>query len=152
MARTYSPTYNILNYTTFYISINNRILIVPLYNAADELNIEDVNTDNKEERKLYSNFIYSIGNENTRNCISNVLKYHLKFLDVNTLQELVNKPQKLIESDIKDYIIYLRNRRKIAYTIAINKSQTITMSNLVQLQTILQHTNNWCFNCLLEMN
>ncbi|HET7643458.1 MAG TPA: hypothetical protein VFK40_08115 [Nitrososphaeraceae archaeon] len=58
MTRTYPPTYHILNYTTFYISINNRILIVSLYNAADELNIEDINTDDKEEIKLYSNFIY----------------------------------------------------------------------------------------------
>ena len=38
----------------------------------------------------------------------------MKFLDVNTLQELINKPQKLIESDIKDYLIYLRNQKKIA--------------------------------------
>jgi hypothetical protein len=38
-----------------------------------ELNIEDINTDNKEERKLYSNFIYSIGNENTRNQMSEIL-------------------------------------------------------------------------------
>ena len=97
MARTYSPTYHILNYTTLYISINNRFLIVSLYNATDKLNIEDINTDNNEERKLYSN-------------------YYMKFLDVNTLQELVSKPQKLIESDIKDYLIYLRNQRKIAYT------------------------------------
>ena len=58
MTRTYPLTNHILNYTTFYISINNRILIVSLYNAADELNIEDINTDDKEERKLYSNFIY----------------------------------------------------------------------------------------------
>ncbi|HJT83731.1 MAG TPA: hypothetical protein VJ697_04545 [Nitrososphaeraceae archaeon] len=35
MARTYSPTYHILNYTTLYISINNRFLIVSLYNATD---------------------------------------------------------------------------------------------------------------------
>ena len=139
MARTYSPTYNILNYTTFYISINNRILIVPLYNAADELNIEDVNTDNKEERKLYSNFIYSIGNENTRNCISNVLKYHLKFLDVNTLQELVNKPQKLIESDIKDYIIYLRNRRKIAYTTTASLYLNVLRNSILLIQITISN-------------
>ena len=72
MTRTYSPTYHILNYTTLYISINNRFLIVSLYNATDKLNIEDINTDNNEERKLYSNFIYSIGNKNTRKLHINV--------------------------------------------------------------------------------
>ena len=49
------------------------------------------------------------------NCIS-MSEILYEVLDVNTLQELVSKPQKLIESDITDYLIYLRNQRKAAYT------------------------------------
>ena len=40
----------------------------------------------------------------------------MEFLGVKTLKELVEgKQQKIIESDIKTYLMYLRNERKIAY-------------------------------------
>ncbi|MGE0243605.1 MAG: hypothetical protein AB7P56_06725 [Nitrososphaeraceae archaeon] len=51
--------------------------------------------------KLYSNFIYAIKTENTRKLYIKCLKYYMKFLGVNTLKEIVDKPQKIIESDIK---------------------------------------------------
>jgi integrase len=47
-----------------------------------------------------------------------ILKYYMKFLGVTTLRELVdpeNKPQKIIESDIKAYLVYLRNEKKVSY-------------------------------------
>ena len=44
----------------------------------------------------------------------------MKFLGVNSLKELVvgnkeNKPQKIIESDIKEYLVYLRTKKKTSY-------------------------------------
>ena len=39
----------------------------------------------------------------------------MKFLGVKTLRELIgdkeNKPQKIIESDIKEYLVYLRTKK-----------------------------------------
>jgi len=42
----------------------------------------------------------------------------MKFLDIKNLKELVEKPQKIIESDIKEYLVYLRKERKILYVTA----------------------------------
>ena len=53
--------------------------------------------------KLYNNFIYSLKSEVTKERYLINLKYYMKFLGVTTLRELVNKPQKIIESDIKKY-------------------------------------------------
>ena len=41
----------------------------------------------------------------------------MKFLGVNNYNynEIVDKPQKIIESDIKAYLVYLRNEKKISY-------------------------------------
>ena len=46
------------------------------------------------------------------------LQYYLKFLDIKNLRELIEKPQKIIESDIKEYLVYLRKERKISYVTA----------------------------------
>ena len=44
----------------------------------------------------------------------------MEFLGVKTFQELIeNKPQKIIESDIKEYLVYLRNKKKLSYRSAI---------------------------------
>ena len=42
----------------------------------------------------------------------------MKFLDIKNLKELIEKPQKIIESDIKEYLVYLRKERKISYVTA----------------------------------
>ena len=40
----------------------------------------------------------------------------MDFLGVKTFKELIeNKPQKIIESDIKEYLVYLRNKKKLSY-------------------------------------
>src|SRR5688500_5517479 len=66
--------------------------------------------------KLYSNFIYSIKTQITRTTYLNYLKYYMDFLGVKTFKELIeNKPQKIIESDIKEYLVYLRNKKKLSY-------------------------------------
>ncbi len=81
---------------------------------------KDINNDlnDKEEKRLYSNFIYSIKTEVSRQMYIKCLKYYMKFLGVNTLKALIDKPQKIIESDIKEYLIYLRNQKKISYITA----------------------------------
>ena len=65
-----------------------------------------------DDDKLYNNFIYSLKSEVTKERYLINLKYYMKFLGVTTLRELVNKPQKIIESDIKEYLIYLRIKEK----------------------------------------
>ena len=68
--------------------------------------------------KLYRNFIYSIKTRATRENYLKFLQYYMKFLDTKNLRELVEKPQKIIESDIKEYLVYLRKERKISYVTA----------------------------------
>jgi hypothetical protein len=55
------------------------------------------------EDKIYTNFIYSFKTEVTRKNSMSILKYYMNFLGVTTLRELVEKSQKIIESDIKAY-------------------------------------------------
>ena len=68
--------------------------------------------------KLYRNFIYSIKTRATRENYLKFLQYYMKFLDIKNLRELIEKPQKIIESDIKEYLVYLRKERKISYVTA----------------------------------
>lgn len=74
-----------------------------------------------ENKKYYNNFIYSYKTEVTRKNSLSILKYYMKFLGVTTLRELVaeNKSQQIIESDIKAYLVYLRNQKKISYAAAV---------------------------------
>jgi len=75
-------------------------------------------SDNEQDHKLYANFIHSIKSQVTREHYWKNLKYYMKFLGVKTLRELVdtkNKPQKIIESDIKEYLVYLRTKKRISY-------------------------------------
>lgn len=68
-----------------------------------------------DDDKLYANFIHSIKTQITRENYWKNLKYYMKFLGVKTLRELIgdkeNKPQKIIESDIKEYLVYLRTKK-----------------------------------------
>ena len=65
-----------------------------------------------DDDKLNNNFIYSLKSEVTKEKFLKNLKYYMKILGIKTLRELVNKPQKIIESDIKEYLVYLRNQKK----------------------------------------
>ena len=70
--------------------------------------------------KYHNNFIYSFKTEVTRKNSLSILKYYMNFLGVTTLRELVkNKPQQIIESDIKAYLVYLRKEKKISYGAAV---------------------------------
>ena len=72
-----------------------------------------------EENRFYTNFIYSIKTEGTRKNHLKFLQYYMKFLGVKTMKELVEKPQKMIESDIKAYLVYLRNKKRVSYGSAV---------------------------------
>jgi hypothetical protein len=62
-----------------------------MQNIADNI----VDSNDKEDNRLYSKFIYSIKTEVSRQMYLKCLKYYMKFLDVNTLKELIaDKPQK----------------------------------------------------------
>ena len=85
-------------------------------------NISAAVTTTEDDKIYYNNFYYSFKTDVTRKTSLLILKYYMKFLGVTTLRELVdiaaeNKPksQKIIESDIKAYLVYLRTTKKIAY-------------------------------------
>ena len=61
--------------------------------------------DDNENKIYYNNFVYSYKTEVTRKNSLSILKYYMKFLGVENLKELVeDKPQKIIEADIKAYL------------------------------------------------
>ena len=74
------------------------------------------NIDSEEAKKLYDNFIYLIKTEVTRKHCLTLSKYYMKFLGISSFKDLIDektKSQKIIESDIKEYLVYLRNQKKI---------------------------------------
>ena len=77
--------------------------------------------DSDDEDKIYyNNFVYSFKTEVTRKNSLTILKYFMKFLGIESLRELViDKPQKIIESDIKAYLVYLRTKKKISHGAAV---------------------------------
>jgi integrase len=68
--------------------------------------------------RLYRNFIHSLRTQSTRSSYLSNLRYYMEFLNVKTLKELIDKPQKIIEADIKDYLVYLRNEKKLSHSTA----------------------------------
>ena len=76
--------------------------------------LNDSGSNNRrDEEKYHNNFIYSFKTEVTRKNSMSILKYYMNFLGVTSLKELVeNKPQQIIESDIRAYLVYLRNEKK----------------------------------------
>ena len=73
-----------------------------------------------EDKIYYNNFVYSFKTEVTRKNSLTILKYFMKFLGIESLRELViDKPQKIIESDIKAYLVYLRTKKKISHGAAV---------------------------------
>ena len=80
------------------------------------------NVNSDEDKIYYNNFVYSYKTEITRKNSFTILKYFMKFLGVKTLRELVDnkkKSQQIIESDIKAYLVYLRNEKKISHSAAV---------------------------------
>src|SRR5688500_12112996 len=84
-------------------------------NNVDSFN-NNIKGKKENEDGLYTSFIYSIRSEVTRQIYLRCLKYYMKFLGIKNLRELVEgKPQKIIEADIKAYLVYLRKQKKVSY-------------------------------------
>ena len=77
-----------------------------------------LDSSSPEDHNLYRNFIHSIKTQITRENYSKYLKYYMNFIEIKSLKELVDRPQKLIESDIKEYLVYLRTEKKISHSSA----------------------------------
>jgi hypothetical protein len=69
----------------------------------------------------YSNFINSIKSKSTKIVYKRRLKYFMHFVGAKSHSELVdNKDKKSIENEIRNYLIYLRQEKKISYETASN--------------------------------
>ena len=58
-----------------------------------------------DDDKLYRNFIHSIKTRATR-------ENYMKFLGIKNLRELIEKSQKIIESDSKEYLVTLEKKER----------------------------------------
>jgi integrase len=74
----------------------------------------------QEDEFLYKNFINTLKGKNTKDDYTRRLKYFLEFLGVKNRKRysvLVdpNKDKKMIESDIKSFLTFLREKKGISY-------------------------------------
>lgn len=64
--------------------------------------------------EAYRNFIYSAKTEATRNSYRKALRQYMIFRHVTTCDELLQGEHKLIQSRIIDWLIYLREKKKLS--------------------------------------
>ena len=77
-----------------------------------------VQQDKKEDDYYYSNYVNALKSKTTKNDYTKRLSYFMDFLGINNKNyyELIeNRDKKWIENSIKDFLVYLRNERKISY-------------------------------------
>ena len=70
----------------------------------------------------HSNFVNALKSKTTKNDYTKRLSYFMDFLGINNknYSELIeNRDKKWIENSIKDFLVYLRNERKISYKSAL---------------------------------
>ena len=60
------------------------------------MQITDIDSNKDKEENRLTNFVYSIKSEASRQVLLKCVKYHMNFLCINTLGEVVEKPQKLL--------------------------------------------------------
>lgn len=64
----------------------------------------------------YSNFVNALRSKTTKADYTKRLSYFMDFLRVKNYSELIeNQDKKWIENNIKNFLVYLRNERKISY-------------------------------------
>lgn len=82
----------------------------------------DMIAQRANESEVYSNFINSVDSEKTRLEYAKTLKYFLQFVGVADYEQLLLSEEMVkqrLESKIKNYIIYLRQIKKLApYTVS----------------------------------
>ena len=64
----------------------------------------------------YTSFVNALKSRTTKNDYTKRLSYFMNFLGIKNYNELIeNRDKKWIENSIKDFLVYLRNERKISY-------------------------------------
>lgn len=88
----------------------------------------------------YKNFINSIKSEHTKVTYDRALKYFMTFMkiDGDKYYKLLEKAPRLIEEDIRDYIIYLRDVKKLAPA-----SIALRLACVTHYYTMNDLTLNW---------
>ena len=77
----------------------------------------------QEDEFLYKNFINTLKAKNTKEDYTRRLKYFLEFLGVKNGRKCSvsvdpNKDKKMIESDIKAFLVFLRQEKGLSYNSA----------------------------------
>jgi site-specific recombinase XerD len=68
----------------------------------------------QEGGEAFKNFVNSIVSKETRKAYIKWLGYFMNFINIKTFDELLSLDSKSIESRIRDFIIYLRDEKKLA--------------------------------------
>jgi hypothetical protein len=70
----------------------------------------------QKEEDYYANFVNACKSKTTKKDYTKRLSYLMDFLEIKNYNELVdNRDKKWIENNIRDFLVYLRNERKIYY-------------------------------------
>jgi integrase len=64
--------------------------------------------------EIYRNFVLSIRADKTRRDYIKALSYFMQYLQVNTYDELIKPDPKKIQANIIDFIIFLKDTRRLA--------------------------------------
>jgi site-specific recombinase XerD len=67
-----------------------------------------------QEGEAFKNFVNSIVSKETRKAYIKWLGYFMNFINIKTFDELLSLDTKSIESHIRDFIIYLRDEKKLS--------------------------------------
>lgn len=84
-----------------------------------EITKESNNNNNDKDEILYRNFINALKSKTTKEDYTRRLKYFLEFLGYSDGQYSAmldpNKDKKMIESDIKSFLVFLREKKRLSY-------------------------------------
>jgi integrase len=69
-----------------------------------------------DQSVAYKNFISSINSEVTKKCYHSSLTYFMKFTKLRTYDDLIKLEHPILEGIIRDYIIHLRQDKKLSPT------------------------------------
>jgi hypothetical protein len=75
---------------------------------------QDLLSSSYNDNIAYRNFVHSIKSSRTRTEYMKSLRYYMNWLSLYDCNTILQKHPRLIASDIIDFIIYLRNEKKLA--------------------------------------
>ena len=80
---------------------------------------EEEQSNNNSDDLYFSNFVNALKSKATKAEYTTRLSYFMDFLGVKSYADLIeNRDKKWIENNIKNFLVYLRNERKISYKTA----------------------------------